>query len=151
MSSFLAFIIIFYFLLFMEPPTPKQLTYRDLDAGFTIVSTILEFLIHKIPSPAENPAFKDIDKRIDDFISIKVEGSRTSLKKIGEQGVKEGIRITEEANKIQDSIKSSEDRTPQELNKLLDNIGEIWDKEIHPLLVEANVVKAVEGEEEQPQ
>ena len=114
----------------MEPPTPKQLTYRNLDAGFTIVSTSLEFLIHKIPSPAENPAFKDIDKRIDDFISNKVEGSRTSLKKIGEQGVQEGIFITLEATKIQASIdsflESSEDRTPQELNKLLDNIGEIW-------------------------
>lgn len=126
--------------LFLEEVTQEQLTFRNLDAGFTMVYFSLWSLLSEIRTPAKDDTYQEIDKRIEDFINI-VEGNRVSLNSKGDKGVKKGIRITMKVEKIQASIDpfltSPEARTPEALNELLNGIGKIWDDEIQPRVNEA--------------
>jgi hypothetical protein len=139
-SSFLTFII-FCFLLFLEEVTQEQLTFRNLDAGFTMVSTSLWCLHSVIGTLAQKDTLTEINNRINDFIINKVQGNLTALNSKGDKGVKKGIRITLQVDKIQASIdpflKSSNACTPEALNELLNGIGKIWDDEIQPRVNEA--------------
>lgn len=134
MSPFLSFIL-FCFLLFLETVTEEQKTYRNLDSGITLFRANLFWLCEKIPPPDENLAFCTIQQRIEDFIN-KVNMYGNSLRSKGEHSVKKDIRITEGVDNISASInafqQSSQDRTPEAFNELLDKIGTIWDAEVKP-------------------
>ena len=149
-SSFLTFII-FCFLLFLEGVTEAQKTFENLDLGFSTVSLSLKRLLFDIHERGVTANDSDeIDQKINWFIKEKVDKNFDSLKLKGKQGVRGGIRITSEADKIRHSLNlivmSNENPTREALLERLGTIETIWDDEIQP-----HVNEALKDEEEQPQ